>query len=353
MIGFVIHSPQQASIPRFLRQQITAKPQVVTGPGANLKGKTAIVTGSNTGVGLENSRQLLDLGISKLILAVRNLDKGNAAKQDLSQGRNWNDGDKTIEVWKLDHTDYDSVRSFATRALNELARLDIVVLNVGIGPITRSFNEHTGHDEGIQVNYLSTALLAMLLLPVFKKSQLATSAPGRLTIVSSELAGVTKFKEATSNPPPASILAALDDKNTKVDMTDRMMVSKLLQQFFVAKFAEVVPSSLVVINSVSPGSVYGTDFNRDRRGTLVGVVAAVVMRGIANSPPVRARIITDAAVNHGEETHGQFLSFQTVVPLAPIIYRPEGNQISEKLWQETLAEFKFTGVEEILNSLAH
>jgi len=309
---FALTPEKQASIPRFLRQQITARPQAVT--DVDLQGKTAIVTGSNTGIGFETSRQLLDLGISKLILAVRDLDKGAAAKTKLSEGRHLKDGDRTIEVWKLDLSNYDSLGAFAARAEKEFARLDIVILNAGIGPTTRTFNEHTGHDEVIQVNYLSTVLLAVLLLPVLKKSKLATSHPGRLTIVSSEVAAWTKFKEATGDPSPSSILAALDDKNAKVDMTDRMMVSKLLGQLFLAKIATLVPPSVTLINAVSPGSVHGTEFNRDRKGTLSGAVAEMLMKRMANSPPVAARMVTDAAVQHGEETHGEFLSFQDLVP---------------------------------------
>ncbi|KAM7215319.1 short-chain dehydrogenase/reductase SDR [Rhypophila decipiens] len=349
---FELTPEEQASIPRFLRQQVTAKPRAVTTQDVDLNGKTAIVTGSNTGVGLETARQLLDLGISKLILAVRNVDKGTTAKTDLADGRDLNDGDNTTEVWQLDMADNDSIRAFAARAGKELTRLDIVVLNAGIGPITRTFNTRTGHDEVIQVNYLSTALLAILLLSVLKKSQQATGSVGRLTIVASELAGVTKFKEATTSPPPVSILAALDDKNTKVDMLDRMMVSKLLQQFFVVKIATVVSPDVAIINSVSPGSVYGTEFNRDRRGTVAGAVAGVVMKLMANPPQVGARMITDAAVLHGEETHGQFLSFQKIVPMPPIIYQPEGERISEQLWKETLAEFSFAGAVEKLRELA-
>ncbi|GKU06455.1 short-chain dehydrogenase reductase family protein [Fusarium langsethiae] len=54
----------QAGFLHFFRQQLGYKPEAVT--NANLAGKTAIVTGSSSGVGLETSRQLLDLGLSKL-----------------------------------------------------------------------------------------------------------------------------------------------------------------------------------------------------------------------------------------------------------------------------------------------
>lgn len=313
---------RQANVLRFFRQQFTARPQAVT--GVDLNDKTAIVTGSNTGIGLETARQLLDLGLSKLILAVRNLDKGADAKADLlSKGRHSSTATTTIEVWKLDYSDYDSILEFTTRAQKELDQLNIVILNAGIGPIHRTFNSKTRHDELIQVNYLSTALLAILLLSVLRKSRTSSTGttagtPGRLTILSSEVAAWTKFSEVTaSETPPSSILAALDSKEEEIDMMDRMMVSKLLGQFFVAKLASLVPVSTsgVIINAVSPGTVYGTEFDREREGSFSWAIIKTIKRVLANSPAVGARMITDAVVRvDGERTHGEFLSFQEVVP---------------------------------------
>lgn len=308
---FKVTPEKQASLPHFFYQQLTCRPKSVT--GANLSGKTAVVTGSNTGVGLETARQLLDLGISRLILAVRNQSKGAAAVANLAKGRN--DKQATIEVWNLDLSVYESVLDFAARAEKELTTLDIAVLNAGIGPVTRSFNPHTGHDEVIQVNYLSTALLAIVLLPVIQSKRQNQSGPSRLTIVNSEVSGWTKFSEVVGKKPmPSSILATLDDKDAKVDMIDRMQVSKLLGQFFMSEIAKVVSPSLAVINATSPSLVLETEFNRDRHGTVLYTIGKLAMKEVANTAAVGARMITDAAVNHGEETHGEMLSFQELVP---------------------------------------
>lgn len=302
---FEITPEKQASVPRFFYNQLTVKPAIVQ--GVSLAGKTALVTGSNTGVGLETSRQLLDLGLSKLILAVRSEEKGQAAKKSLSAGRDLSDD--SIEIWNLDQSDYDSVVAFAERT-KSLPRLDIVVLNIGIANATRVFNAKTGHDEMIQVNYLSTALLAILILPVVKEKSAAQGAPSRITIVSSEVAAWTAFKEKNSFP----LLATLDQKDIKVDLLDRMMVSKLLGQFFLSRLVSIVSPSVAVINAVSPGSIHDSEFNREHDKTFSGAIAKVAMRRMANTAAVGARMVTDAAVNHGEETHGEFLSFQKIVP---------------------------------------
>ncbi|TVY59575.1 Short chain dehydrogenase sol3 [Lachnellula suecica] len=296
---FSVTPEKQASIPGFFYKQITFKLVEVRGVG--LQGKTAIVTGSNAGIGFETSRQLLDLGLSKLILAVRDEGKGQAAAAKLSLGRSIAEG--TIE---------DSIVAFAERS-KTLERLDIVILNAGIAPATLVINERTGHNEGIQVNYLSTALLAILLLPVVD----------RITFVSSEVAGWTSFTQKNNVP----LLAAVD-KPSKINMLDQIFVSKLLGRFFIVALAKIVPRSVALINSASPATVHDSDFNREHDKTWGGAIAKMLKKLCANTASVGARIITDAAVNHGEETHGK--------------------KVSEQLWKETMEELSFAKVEDIL-----
>ncbi|KAK7941494.1 Short-chain dehydrogenase TIC 32- chloroplastic [Apiospora aurea] len=338
-------SAKPLSFPRYLCSQIKTKPKPVT--DVDLHGKTALVTGSNCGVGLETSRQLLDLGLSKLILAVRDEEKGREAAAELSQGRKGFDP-KTIEVWKLDQCEYGSVVAFADRAKRTLRRLDIAVLNVGIYPAKRRVNAETAHDEVIQVNYISTALLAILLLPLAKRQP----QPMRITFTSSETAAFTRFFPVGN--PQQPIFPAMDAPGKAARNTaDRMFVSKLLGQFFVAKLASVVPARVAVINAASPGSVHDSRFAREFEGSKAGAVTKICLRRFGNTAAVGARMMTDAAVRHGEETHGKFLSFQKVIRMAPIIYTKNGAMISQHLWRETMEELSFANVAEILEDVAN
>lgn len=305
---FDLSPQQQASFPRFLYRQITAKPQVVK--DVDLRGRIALITGSNCGVGLETSRQLLDLGVSKLILAVRDEEKGRAAAANLLAHREGTPPD-TIEVWKLDLSVYDSVVSFAERVSKTLTRLDIAILNAGFCPAKRLVNKSTGHDEIIQVNYLSTALLAVLLLPVAKRVRTKQPQPTRITLTLSEVAAWARFPVGKDVP----LLAALDAPGELADNTnDRMFVSKLLGHYFVHTLAKQVSPSVAIINAASPGAIHDSQFNRDIDDTPAGKVIKAILRRVGCSSAVGARMITDAAVLHGEETHGQFLSFQKLVP---------------------------------------
>ncbi|KAI1772109.1 NAD(P)-binding protein [Hypoxylon cercidicola] len=334
-------SQKGGSTLRYFYRQLTVKPAPVR--NVSLQAKTAIVTGANTGLGFATSRQLLELGLSKLILAVRDEEKGKAASAKLTSDLGLQQG--TIEVWKLDLSVYESITSFADRA-KTLERLDIVVLNAGMWSPSRPFNPQTGHEEVIQVNYISTSLLAVLLLPIAKAARRNQPQPTRITFVSSEVCGFAKFKERNEVP----ILPAID-KPGNVDNMDRMFLSKLLGQFFFRKLAKLVPTSIAVIDAASPGSAYDTEMNREYNKTFAGAVSKKILPFFGNPSNLAAYMITDAAVNHGEEIHGKFLSFQMVEGMAPILYTPEGERISEQLWKETMNELAFANVEGILKEI--
>lgn len=78
--------------------------------------------------------------------------------------------------------DYDSIRNFATEC-ESLARIDMVILNAGLQKTTFRRARTTGHELHVQINYISTALLTILLLPVLKAKR-PPSDPPVLSIVS-------------------------------------------------------------------------------------------------------------------------------------------------------------------------
>lgn len=91
---------------------------------------------------------------------------------------------------------------------------------------TLELNATTGHEETLQVNYLSTALLTILMLPILKEKD-TPQKPGRITIVDSETAAWSKFKEQDS----FEILTVFN--NPKLfDMQDQYATSKLRAALF-------------------------------------------------------------------------------------------------------------------------
>jgi NAD(P)-dependent dehydrogenase (short-subunit alcohol dehydrogenase family) len=195
-------------ITTFLYSQFFVTPLV---PDHDFSGQTIIVTGSNTGLGFEAAKHFVRLNAAKVILAVRNVEKGEAAKREiLETTRRTVD---CIEVWLLDLERYDSVKQFVTRA-QDLEQLDVVVENAGVQ--TRDFSMAEDSEWTITVNVISTFLLALMILPKMRESAAKFDIVPHLCVVSSEVHELAAFKEREH----ASIFDALNDPVKSV-MSDR------------------------------------------------------------------------------------------------------------------------------------
>jgi NAD(P)-dependent dehydrogenase (short-subunit alcohol dehydrogenase family) len=112
-------------------------------------GRTVIVTGANSGLGEVTARELARVG-AKVILAVRNTDKGDAAAAGMT-------GD--VEVRKLDLQDLASVRAFA----DGVDAVDVLVNNAGIMAVPYA-QTVDGFESQIGTNHLGHFALTNLLL---------------------------------------------------------------------------------------------------------------------------------------------------------------------------------------------
>ncbi|CAG9944897.1 unnamed protein product [Clonostachys rosea f. rosea IK726] len=341
---------QQAGQFHFFKSQVfETKSPVLTQKEADLSGQTAIITGGNVGVGFEAGRQLLDAGLSKLILAVRNEESGRTAAKALLAGRGEN---QKVEVWKLDLSNYDSVMAFAERAQSLEARPDVILLNAGVLCAKPTFNKSTGYDEDVQTNFLSTVLLLSLLLPIVKdKPSAAKSTPSpvpRISIVSSIMAHWAKFAERDSDP----LLAAFGDKSaSNWDMEERYSTSKLLALLFLGELTHRISPETVIINAPTPGVCHGSLFLRQTSG-VVGFIIGMFYRLVGHSCTVGASQVLAAAVRAGPESHGQFVENGKLRPLPVLVYTSEGEQLAKRVWKETMDELSFAGVEKIIDNLS-
>lgn len=289
----------------FIESQFCTKPQkVALTPSTSLSGKTALITGGSTGLGLHAARHLLSLQLSRLILAVRSPEKGERVAAQLRHDF----PSATIDVWELEMSSYKSVQALARRCSAEFSssnRLDIAILNAGVAHIEFTTSPETGHCNTVQVNYLSTALLAMLLLPVLRYKISETGAkPGRLTIVGSGISHRAKVPNRNTRP----FLASFDDSET-CDLTERYASSKLLSQLFLVRLLDHLPRGIedeVIVNIVDPGLCKGTDLHREAGGVLSRVISAgktVMARSLSDG----AWTYVDAVVVKGAESHGCFV----------------------------------------------
>ena len=179
-------------------------------PTHSLSGQTVIVTGSNTGLGLEAARHFTRIGAAKVILAVRTISKGEAAKESIESSTNRKG---VVEVWQLDLSSYESVKDFAKK-VQKLDRLDTLVENAGIA--TGQYAMLEDNESTITTNVVSTFLLALLLLPKLRESGQKFNITPHLVIVCSEVHAWSPFTERNS----PNIFDTLNNKET-ADMVDR------------------------------------------------------------------------------------------------------------------------------------
>ncbi|BDG10758.1 oxidoreductase [Anaeromyxobacter paludicola] len=138
-------------------------------------GRTALVTGANTGIGLETARMLALKG-ARVVLACRNLDKGRAALE-LIQSEERPRGGATIAA--LDLSDLGSVADFAATFAASHERLDLLIANAGImvPPLGRT---RQGFELQLGTNHLGHFALVGRLLPLVLRT-----AGARVVVVSS------------------------------------------------------------------------------------------------------------------------------------------------------------------------
>ncbi|RSL88999.1 hypothetical protein CEP52_015047 [Fusarium oligoseptatum] len=283
----------------------------------NLSGQTAIISGANVGLGLQCARMLLELKLSHVIIASRSLQRGETAAEALRKEH----PSASVDVWELDMTSYQSIQAFAVRCAT-LSRIDFVILNAGI--TKQNFDlAATGHEE--------------------KKAP--AGRPGRLTIVSSGLSMHAKFPESKASP----IIPAFDDKST-FDGAERYNTSKFLLHLWICKLVEYVSPDDVVVNLVDPGFCKGTNLQRDIHGVAKAFLLG--MKSMVGRPiDAGASTYIDAAVIKGKETHGSFIMDWRIYPYGQFFYVPESKVVSQKLWEETMTELGFAGVQQVLDKM--
>ena len=315
-----------------LRGQIFVTPPL---PTTSFAGKTIIVTGANIGLGLEASKHLVRLGVSRLILACRSIEKGEAARRTILNEHP--QATTTIEVWTLDLARYVSVLAFAERC-NTLERLDGIVENAGLS--TTEFVLAEENESTITVNVVSTLLLAILLLRKLRESAARFGVMPHIAFVGSMVHMFAKTKDLTA-PAQGKILSTLNNPK-KARMADRYNLSKLLLILCIREFAAKLNEAekehghrLVVANNVAPGWVKTELFRTDYE--TWSAPQKLMYKTIARSAEEGSRTLIHG-VSAGKQSHGEYLTECTVQPASAWVRCGDGRRIQKSLWDEVMAK---------------
>ena len=123
-----------------------------------LIGKTAIVTGANSGMGMATARALLDEGATVIMLC-RSEKRGKEAYEELTK-----DGNSRTYLILCDLGDYGSIRNFVKQVKASFTRIDILVNNAGFISLDRQETKE-GLERQFGINHVGHFLLTTELLP--------------------------------------------------------------------------------------------------------------------------------------------------------------------------------------------
>lgn len=124
-----------------------------------LEGKTIVITGSTSGVGLKALEELIYLK-ANVIMAVRNIEKAEGIKKELLESYK----DANIQIYPIDLSSFDSIKKFAARIKRNKIDIYGFVNNAGVYT-TDNTRTADGYNMIMGTNYLGTYMLIERLLP--------------------------------------------------------------------------------------------------------------------------------------------------------------------------------------------
>jgi NAD(P)-dependent dehydrogenase (short-subunit alcohol dehydrogenase family) len=239
----------------------------------SLKGKVALVTGANKGIGLEIARQLGQLGCTVLIGA-RDEQRGQEAAQKLqSEGL-------AARFVRLDVTDQNAIDAAAQKIADAFDKLDILVNNAAIG-LDRTPPSQLDIDilrRTYDTNVFGVFAVTKAMLPLLKKAE-----AGRIVNMSSGLGSLTQASDL--NGPFASVnLLAYNSSKTAVNA-------------LTVQFATELRDTPIKVNAADPGYV-ATDLNEHRgyRTVQQGATAPVRLATLPEDGPTGGYFNEDGVV---------------------------------------------------------
>ncbi|HUY21185.1 MAG TPA: SDR family oxidoreductase [Acidimicrobiales bacterium] len=279
----------------------------------DMTGKTVVVTGGNSGIGLETAVALARAGATTLITA-RDPARGAAAVADI-RARAGNDA---VDVVLFDLGSIASIRQGAADILGRCRRIDVLVNNAGLVLSDRRETED-GFEATFGVNHLGPFVLTRLLL-----DRITESAPARIVNVAS-----TAHKGARHG-------LDFDDLQTTRGYGGMRVYSKskLANIYFTTELARRLEGTGVTVNCLHPGTV-STGYGRDGDASGFLAFGVKVIRPFILSPEQGARtsVYLASSPEVAGVSGGYFVKCKAHTPSAAA----RDDQAARRLWEASEA----------------
>ncbi|KAG4437048.1 hypothetical protein IFR05_007462 [Cadophora sp. M221] len=319
-------------------------------PSLSFEGRTVLITGGTSGLGLETAIHYVNLGAASVIITARTLTKGNDAKFEIEERTGRKD---VVGVMVLVMDTFAAVKTFVEELRISVKKIDIVLLNAGVHNF--DFKQSPDGWEGdIQVNTLSTLLLGLLLLPWLREIQ----QPGQ----TQHLGFVGSSSHYTPDISKFPRQGVLDSRNKPENFVSGMhtyAISKLLFHYGALELAKLAVdengSPSPIVNIVCPGMIR-TNIARDfaSKGIFFKIAEAVIMSIICNPVDVGARslvlIATTTPDQHGTFRNPMLTKDEYDLKSAPMLTSPEGKRMQAQVWKE-ITEVLVAAVPEIADTI--
>ncbi len=140
---------------------------------SNMQGKTVLITGANSGIGLATASELAKQGAT-VVITSRDINKGQQAVADIKQ-----ESGVEVDMLQLDLASFASIKQCAEAFIEKYPQLHVLINNAGLSLSERQETED-GYEYVLQVNHIGPFLLTRLL-----EDRLKNSAPSRIVNLSS------------------------------------------------------------------------------------------------------------------------------------------------------------------------
>ena len=269
-----------------------------------MAGRVCIVTGASSGIGKETTRGLARLGAT-VILAVRNVSRGEAVAREIAQGT----GNRELSVEAVDLARLASVRGFVADFTARHANLHVLVNNAGIYTARRVLTED-GVESTFASNHLGHFLLTNLLLDALR-----AGAPSRIVNVSSEAhqMGKIRFDDLTLERNWSGMAAYCQ--------------SKLANVLFTAELAQRLAGQGVIANAVHPGAVR-TNWGRHGAGAM-GVGVRLAAPFLISAAKGADTVVWLASAAEADSVSGKYFYKRKPMEPNPLAGDPE---VARRLW---------------------
>lgn len=295
----------------------------------NLSGKIILVTGGNNGLGKESIKQLAKHNPTRIYMGARSIEKAQEAIQDIKKEV----PNAPIAFLEMDLASFSSLKSAADSFLAENDRLDVLINNAGVFACPPGLTME-GYEIQFGTNYMGSALLTRLLLPILDKTA-GKENPGndvRIVNVSSEI-----YRATQNGSLP---LSQMNTPLAEMSTITRYGQSKLANLYFAKSYAKRYPHIKSV--ALHPGLVQTNIGSGMTANPILSFIFSQITRVASIDVPAGAlnQLWASTAKSDEVKNGAYYIPSMKEANRADIM---NDRDKAEELWQWTEREFEKHG----------